>query len=152
MHIFVRNQWTTELTIGHGHGGPAPAADLVGQPLKVFGQVGVLVAVRDHLDALVQHVVAELLELAHVLAPHQHEVLQVRLVLHRLQEERLEGGVVHRAPAAQEHKRLGLVQLLDLPLWEQERGEEGAEGRAVTACYSQLCLHRDVNKGKHKSK
>lgn len=91
-------------------------ADLIGQPLEVVGQVGEVVAVGDDLDALVEHVVAQLLELAHVLAAHQHEVLQVRLVLHRLQEESLERGVVHRPPAAQEHKRLGLVQLLDLSL------------------------------------
>lgn len=37
----------------------------------------------------------------------------------RLQEQSLEGGVVHRAPAAQEHKRLGLIQFLDLPLSNQ---------------------------------
>lgn len=95
-------------------------ADLVGQPLKVLGQVRILIAVGDDLDALVQHVIPQLLELSNVLAPHQHEVLQVRLVFDRLQEQSLEGGVVHRAPAAQEHKRLGLVQFLDLPLLNQE--------------------------------
>lgn len=97
-------------------GGHVAVADLVGQPLEVLGEVAVLVSVGDDLDALVQHVVAQLLELAHVLPPHQHEVLQVRLVLDRLQEQRLEGGVVHRASAAQEHERLGLIQLLDLAL------------------------------------
>jgi hypothetical protein len=47
-------------------------------------------------------------------------VLQVRLVFDRLQEQSLEGGVVHRAPAAQEHKRLGLIQFLDLSLLNQD--------------------------------
>lgn len=104
------------LTLSPAVGGRVALADLVGQPLEVLGQVGVLFSVGDDLDALVQHVVAQLLELAHVLPPHQHEVLQVRLVLDRLQEQRLEGGVVDRAPAAEEHKRFGLVQLLDLAL------------------------------------
>ncbi len=79
-------------------------ADLVGQPLEVLGQVGVLVSIGDDLDALVQHVVAQLLELAHVLPPHKHEVFQVRLVLDCLQEQSLEGRVVYGAPAAQEHE------------------------------------------------
>lgn len=79
-------------------------ADLIGQPLEVLGQVGVLVSIGDDLDALVQHVVAQLLELAHVLPPHKHEVFQVRLVFDRLQEQSLEGRVVYCAPAAEEHK------------------------------------------------
>ena len=95
-------------------------ADLIGQPLKVLGQVRILIAVGDDLDALVQHVVPQLLELSNVLAPHQHEVLQVRLVFDRLQEQSLEGGVVHCAPAAQEHKRFGLIQFLDLSLLNQD--------------------------------
>lgn len=94
-------------------------ADLVGQPLKVLGQVSVLVAVGDHLDALVQHVVAQLLELSHVLPPHEHEVFQVRLVFDRLQEQSLEGRIVHGASAAEKHERFGLVQLLDLTLKEK---------------------------------
>lgn len=97
-------------------GGDVAVADFIGQPLEVLGEVAVLVSVGDDLDALVQHVVAQLLELAYVLPPHQHEVLQVRLVLDRLQEQRLEGSVVDCASAAEEHKRLGLIQLLDLAL------------------------------------
>lgn len=90
--------------------------DLIGQPLEVLRQVGVLVSIRDDLDALVQHVVSQLLELTHVFPTHQHEVFQVGLVFDRLQEQRLEGCVVYRAPAAQKHEGLGLVQLLDLTL------------------------------------
>lgn len=97
-------------------GGHVTVADLVGQPLKVLRKVGILVSVGDDLDALVQHVVAQLLELAHILPPDEHEVLQVRLVFDRLQEQSLEGGVIHRASTAKEHKGLGLVQLLDLTL------------------------------------
>ena len=93
-----------------------PAADLIGQPLEVLWQVGILVSIGDDLDALVEHVVTQLLELAHVLSSYEHEVFQVRLVFHGLQEQSLEGGVVHCAPAAQKHKGFGLIQLLDLTL------------------------------------
>lgn len=58
-------------------------ADLIGQPLEVLGQVTVLVSIRDNLDALVQHVVAQLLEFAHILPSHKHEVFQVGLVFDR---------------------------------------------------------------------
>ena len=101
-------------------GGHVAVADLISQPLEVLGQVGILVSIGDDFDSLVQHVVAQLLELAHVLAPHQHEVLQVRLVLDCLQKQSLEGGVVHCAPAAEKHKGFGLVQFLDLTLLKQE--------------------------------
>ncbi|KAG7223137.1 hypothetical protein INR49_015896 [Caranx melampygus] len=47
-------------------------------PLKVLGQVSILVSIGDDFDALVQHVVTQLLELTHVLTPHEHEVLQVQ--------------------------------------------------------------------------
>lgn len=52
-------------------------ADLIGQPLKVFRQVGVLVSIGDDLDALVQHVVTKLLKLPHILSSHKHEVFQI---------------------------------------------------------------------------
>lgn len=97
-------------------GGHIAVADLIGQPLEVLGKVGVLVSVGDDFDAFVQHVVTQLLKLTHVLPSHQHEVLQVRLVLDRLQEQSLEGGVVYCAATAKKHKRFGLVQLLDLTL------------------------------------
>lgn len=114
-------------------GGHVSVADLVGQPLKVLRQVSILVSIGDDLDALVQHVVAQLLELPHIFPPHQHEVLQVRLVLDRLQEQSLEGGVVHRAPAAQEHEGLGLVQLLDLALWGTGVMGDDGSGRRLRA-------------------
>lgn len=91
-------------------------ADLIGQPLKVLGQVSVLVAIGDDLDALVQHVITQLLELAHILPSHKHEVLEVRLMFNRLQEQSLEGCVIYCAPAAEKHKGLSLIQLLDLTL------------------------------------
>lgn len=58
-------------------GGHVTVADLIGQPLKVLRQVSVLVSIGDDLDALVKHVVAQLLELSHILSPHEHEVLEV---------------------------------------------------------------------------
>lgn len=97
-------------------GGHVTVADLIGQPLKVLRQVSVLVSIGDDLDALVKHVVAQLLELSHILSPHEHEVLEVRLVFNRLQEQSLEGCVVYCAAAAQKDKGFGLVQLLNLTL------------------------------------
>lgn len=106
-------------TVGHYVPVHIAVADLIGQPLEVLRQVGVFVAVRDDLNAFVQHVISKLFEFAHVLSPHQHEMLKVRLVFDRLEKQCLEGGVVHCPPAAQEHKRLGFVEFLDLPLQKQ---------------------------------
>lgn len=106
-------------TIGHYVTVHFPVANLVGQPLKVLRQVGVFIAVRDDLNALVQHVISKLFEFAHVLSPHQHEMLKVGLVFDRLEKQCLESGVVHCPTTAQEHKRLGFVEFLDLPLQKQ---------------------------------
>lgn len=44
-------------------------------------------------------------------------------MLDRLEEQRLEGGVVHGAAAAQEDERLGLVEFLDLALPNASDGQ-----------------------------
>lgn len=97
-------------------GGPrtwtALPADLGGEVLQVPREEVESVPVGHDLDAVQQHVSLVLVEVVLVVLEHQHVVLQVHLVGHRVEEERLEYLVAQGLPTAHEQEGLGAVQVL----------------------------------------
>lgn len=84
-------------------------ADLSGEVLHVAGKVVKTVPVGHDFNAMQKHVCLVLKEVVFVLLEHDHVVLQLHLVGHRVQEERLEDLVPKGLSAAHEQEGLGAV-------------------------------------------
>lgn len=88
-------------------------ADLSGKVLHVSWKVVETVPVGHDLDAVQQHVRLLLEEMVLALLEHNHVMLQVHLVGHRVEEQGLEDLITERLSTAHEQKGLGAVQVLE---------------------------------------
>lgn len=97
------------------------------------------VPVGHDLDAVQKHVCLMLEEMVLALLEHQHVVLQVHLVRHRVQEEGLEDLVAQRLPAAHEQEGLGAVQVLENFLRKHRRETGLADREQALPVPSHVC-------------
>lgn len=84
-------------------------ADLHGKVLHVSWKMVETVPVGHDLDPVQQHVCLVLEEVVLALLEHDHVVLQVHLIRHRVQEEGLEYLVAKRLSTAHKQEGLGAV-------------------------------------------
>ena len=87
-------------------------ADLSGKVLHVPRKIVKTVPVGHDFDPMQKHVCLMLKEMVFVLLEHNHVVLQIHLVRHRIKEEGLEYLITKGLSAAHKQKRFGAVQVL----------------------------------------